>query len=100
MTITEAAACGTPAVVSNIAGHRDAVAHGESGLLAGAQTLQDPTGLLAPLDRVLGSVELRQRLAAGALAQASLFTWEACARGTLHALAEEAARRAVRPGRR
>ena len=33
MTITEAGACGTPAVVSDIAGHRDALAHGVSGLL-------------------------------------------------------------------
>ena len=100
MTITEAAACGTPAVVSDIAGHRDAVVHGESGLLADPPTPQDPTGLVAPLSRVLGNVELRQHLAAGALAQASQFTWDGCARGTLQALAEEAARRAVRPGRR
>ena len=34
MTVTEAAACGTPAVVTRIAGHTDAVAEGKSGLLA------------------------------------------------------------------
>ena len=34
MTITEAAACGTPAVVTDIAGHRDAVGHGVTGFLA------------------------------------------------------------------
>ena len=33
MTITEAAAAGTPAVVTRIAGHHDAVADGRSGLL-------------------------------------------------------------------
>ncbi len=33
MTLTEAAACGTPAVATDIAGHRDAVVDGESGLL-------------------------------------------------------------------
>ncbi|HEY2429018.1 MAG TPA: glycosyltransferase family 4 protein, partial [Acidimicrobiales bacterium] len=33
MTLTEAAACATPSVASNIAGHRDAVVHGHSGLL-------------------------------------------------------------------
>ncbi|MGH3049642.1 MAG: glycosyltransferase family 4 protein, partial [Gaiellaceae bacterium] len=34
MTLTEAAACGTPAVASAIAGHRDAVVDGTTGLLA------------------------------------------------------------------
>ena len=33
MTLTEAAACGTPAVATAIAGHADAVLDGESGLL-------------------------------------------------------------------
>ncbi len=33
MTLTEAAACGTPAVATDIAGHADAVVDGESGLL-------------------------------------------------------------------
>ena len=33
MTLTEAAACGTPAVATDIAGHHDAVVDGESGLL-------------------------------------------------------------------
>ena len=33
MTITEAAACGTPAVVSDVAGHADAVVDGETGML-------------------------------------------------------------------
>ena len=33
MTVTEAAACGTPAVVTDIAGHRDAVQSGVTGML-------------------------------------------------------------------
>src|SRR5207302_5236678 len=33
MTITEAAACGTPAVATDIAGHRDAIVDGTTGLL-------------------------------------------------------------------
>ena len=37
MTITEAAACGTPAVVTDIAGHRDAVVDGVTGVLAAAR---------------------------------------------------------------
>ncbi|MCU1461332.1 MAG: glycosyl transferase group 1 [Acidimicrobiales bacterium] len=83
MTITEAAACGTPAVVSAIAGHRDAVVDGASGLLV--------DGDIAPaLDRVLSDVQLRDRLTTGAVAHAARFTWDATAAGTLQALADEA----------
>ena len=32
MTITEAGACGTPSVVSDIAGHRDSLTHGRERL--------------------------------------------------------------------
>ncbi len=88
MSITEAAACGTPAVVTDIVGHRDAVAAGRSGLLA-----EGAEGLAEGLDRVLGDGELRRRLGAGALEHAARFTWEATAAGTLTALASEALRR-------
>jgi glycosyltransferase involved in cell wall biosynthesis len=87
MTITEAAACGTPAVVTRIAGHSDAVAHGVSGFLAG-----DLDGLVHHLDLVLGNEPLRHQLGQGALEVASRFTWQATAAGTLHALASEARR--------
>src|SRR6185437_4755782 len=49
MTLTEAAACGTPAVATAIAGHADAVIEGESGLL-----VEDPAELTGALHRVLG----------------------------------------------
>jgi glycosyltransferase involved in cell wall biosynthesis len=88
MTVTEAAACGTPAVATRIAGHADAVADGRSGLLAdGAEELT------AALDRVLGDPDLRARLSAGAREHAEQFTWAATARGTLEVLAAEALRR-------
>ncbi len=87
MTITEAAACGTPAVVTDIAGHRDAVAAGVSGYLASTQE-----ALVARLDSVLADPQLRDRLRAGARTRAERFTWAATARGTLDALAREARR--------
>jgi glycosyltransferase involved in cell wall biosynthesis len=93
MTLTEAAACATPAVVTDIAGHRDAVDAGRSGLLARPGGPEDPTGVAAALDRVLGDRHLRDRLSTGALAHAERFTWEATARGTLNALVAEAAAR-------
>jgi glycosyltransferase involved in cell wall biosynthesis len=87
MTITEAAACGTPAVVTDIGGHRDAVVDGVTGVLA-------PPHRLGPeIEAVLHDAARRQRLGAAALARASTFTWEATAAGTLAVLADEARRR-------
>lgn len=88
MTLTEAAACGTPAVVTRIAGHEDAVAEGVSGLLAGSRD-----ELTAGLDRVISDRGVRERLTSGALHHAEQFTWAATARGTLEVLAAEALRR-------
>ena len=87
MTITEAAACGTPAVVTDIGGHRDAVVDGVTGLLVA------PEQLGGALARVLSQPELRRRLAEGALERTSTLTWEATAAGTLAVLAQEALRK-------
>ena len=88
MTITEAAACGTPAVVTDIAGHRDAVVADQSGLL-----VADPHQLADALGRVLTDSTLRARLGDGALARAAECSWDATAVGTLEALAADAVRR-------
>jgi len=102
MGITEAAACGTPAIATDIAGHRDAIADGVSGLLA-----TDERDFAAKLAHVLGDDALRASLTSGALERASRFTWDATALGTFRPLAEEAARlrerqksRAARSARR
>jgi glycosyltransferase involved in cell wall biosynthesis len=86
MTLTEAAACGTPAVATNIAGHADAVLDGESGLL-----VDDVGDLSGALSRVLGDEVLRNRLGRGALSRARWFTWDATALRAFEALAGEAA---------
>jgi glycosyltransferase involved in cell wall biosynthesis len=88
MTITEAAACGTPAVATRIAGHSDAVVHERSGLL-----VDDPVQLANALERVIADDAFRSTLAAGAITHASRFTWAATAHGTLEVLANEALRR-------
>jgi glycosyltransferase involved in cell wall biosynthesis len=95
MTITEAAACGTPAVATRIAGHADALEHGVSGLLAADAGPE----LVQRLDAVLGDPSLRDALTRGALARAESFTWEATAEGTLDALAQEAHRHRARTRR-
>lgn len=95
MTLTEAAACGTPAVATRISGHTDAVIDGRSGLL-----VDDREELTGALDRMIGDPDLREQLTAGALENASHLTWGATAFGTLEVLAAEAIRRRGRRGRR
>jgi glycosyltransferase involved in cell wall biosynthesis len=88
MTVTEAGACGTPAVATRIAGHADAIVHGASGVL-----VDDPAALVASLGDLITNRAARARLAEGARRHASRFTWEATASGTLVALVDEARRK-------
>jgi len=87
LTITEAAACGAPAVVTHIPGHVDAVVTDETGLLAGsvsemaeavARLVDDPTALA--------------RLSEGALAWAAELRWDAAAEAILQTLAAQVRR--------
>jgi glycosyltransferase involved in cell wall biosynthesis len=86
MTITEAAACGVPAVVTDVGGHRDAVDAGVTGELAAVEQLG------AVVAGVLADPARRHRLATAAQARAARFTWDATAAATLAVLVEEAAR--------
>ncbi len=87
LTVTEAAACGTPSVVTRISGHLDSVVHGETGLLCDGHE-----GVSDGLAQVLTDRALRDRLGAGALAHSAQFTWDNTALGVLEALAAEAHR--------
>jgi glycosyltransferase involved in cell wall biosynthesis len=89
MTVTEAGACATPAVVSDIPGHRDAVLDGVTGLLA-----RSDGELGDGLVRVLTDAAVRERLGSAARDRAAAFTWDATALGTLRVLADDALRRA------
>jgi glycosyltransferase involved in cell wall biosynthesis len=89
MTITEAAACATPAVATAVGGHRDAVVDGATGLLA------PDVGSLAPLlDGLLRNRRRRERLGAHAATRAAALTWDRTARRNLELLAAEVAHRA------
>ena len=80
LSLTEGAACGTPAVATDISGHRCSVVDGTTGILAPESELG------AALARVLGDDDLRRRLGTAALARARTLTWEASARGVLAVL--------------
>ncbi len=88
MTVTEAGACETPAVVSRIGGHKDAVTDQESGVL-----FDDPDEMIDALDLLLTDEVARKRLGIGASDHAARYRWDATARAVLAVLALEAARR-------
>jgi len=77
LSLTEAAACGTPAVATDISGHRCSVVDGVTGVLAPADDLGRAIGA------VLGDDDRRRRLGDAALARARTLTWDASALGVL-----------------
>jgi glycosyltransferase involved in cell wall biosynthesis len=84
MTITEAAACATPAVVSPIVGHVDAVDHGISGLLA-----EPGAEMVAAVHSILTNELLRKRLQRGAWQRSQGLNWDRTALETFRILAAE-----------
>jgi glycosyltransferase involved in cell wall biosynthesis len=80
LSLTEAAGCGTPAVATDIRGHRSSVVDGETGLLAVPDDLADA------LVRALTDHDLRARLGAAAEARVRAMTWDATAAGVLSVL--------------
>jgi glycosyltransferase involved in cell wall biosynthesis len=86
LTLTEAAACGTPAVATDINGHRSSVVDGVTGVLAPLEQLG------TVLADVLLDDDRRSLLAEAALARARTLTWENSARGVLAALHAEVVR--------
>ncbi|QGG95355.1 glycosyltransferase family 4 protein [Actinomarinicola tropica] len=91
LTLTEAAACGTPAVATRIPGHVDAIAEGRSGRLA-----EGPDEMADALVSILTDPAERAALSRGALEWASSFTWAHSAAGVLDALVADARRRRTR----
>lgn len=85
MTLTEAAACGTPSVATRIAGHLDATVDGEAGLLGTTDA-----ELAGHLVAVLSDPILRARLGEGSIKRAGELTWEAAAIATFEVLAATA----------
>ena len=90
MSLTEAAACGTPAVATRIVGHSDAVIDGETGVLVDPD---DTIALGAAIADLIADNARRERLGTDALANAARFTWESTAVGIMRTLAAEANRR-------
>lgn len=84
MTISEAAACATPAVVSPITGHTDVVADGITGFLA-----QPGREMVARLDALLSDPLLRHRMSRAARHRSAQLTWDRTALETMRLLADQ-----------
>lgn len=76
LTVLEAAACGTPAVASDVPGLRDSVRDGETGLLVASG---DAAAFAKGLRRLLDDAALRERMGRAAFDHASWFDWDATA---------------------
>jgi glycosyltransferase involved in cell wall biosynthesis len=63
LTLVEAACMGTPAVATDIKGNREAIVHGETGLLVPPK---DPVAAAAALARMLGSAQTTSAMARAA----------------------------------
>jgi len=80
-SLLEAGACGRPLVTTDVAGNRDLVADGSTGLLVPAR---DPQALADACERLIGDRALRLRLGTGARhLVAERFTTQAVAEATL-----------------
>ena len=85
LSLTEAAGCGTPAVATDIRGHRSSVLDGVTGLLASERDLG------TAIARSLSDHDLRARLGEAARERVAAMTWDATAAGVLGALRRGAA---------
>jgi glycosyltransferase involved in cell wall biosynthesis len=88
LTLTEAAACGTPVVATRISGHVDALGDGRGGFLA-----DDVAELADGMTRLLLDDGLRTTMGAAGRDHANAFRWDASAAALLGALCDDAARR-------
>jgi len=82
MSLTEAAACGTPAVATDIAGHRGSVIHGATGLL-----VDGPEAIAAATVELLGDHAWRLEMGAAGIEHAAGFGWDDVAARHLELLA-------------
>ena len=87
MALTEAAACGTPAVVTDIGGHRDAVENGVTEFL-----VTNDDDFFDAIDQIICDPDLRSRMSKAASSRSERFRWDTTARRVLEVLAVEAQR--------
>lgn len=83
MSLTEAGACGTPGVATDIPGHREALVHGVTGHL-----VADVPALGPAVVELLGDADRRASYGAAAIEHAASLTWNAVAAQQLELLCD------------
>lgn len=76
MTVTECAACGTPSIVSNVAGLRDSVINNKTGIVVSSNP--GPPVLAGAINSLIENPQTRKRLSQGAIKFAKEFSWDKC----------------------
>ena len=84
--LTEAMACGTPILTSNVNGLKEIA--GDAALLMDPN---DTESIAGGIQKILANEGLQKSLSARGLERSALFTWDRCARKTLDLLEEVAA---------
>jgi glycosyltransferase involved in cell wall biosynthesis len=74
MVITEAAACGTPSIVSNVTGLRDSVLHEKTGLVLSANPT--PAEMAKNILTLITDHKLREKLSKQAITWSKEFNWQ------------------------
>jgi glycosyltransferase involved in cell wall biosynthesis/O-antigen/teichoic acid export membrane protein len=85
LTVTEAAACGTPSAALRVGGLPESIVDGETGMLA-----DDVPELTEKVRAIVADPGLRDRLGKAAETRARSLTWENAAHGSLDVLAPAA----------
>lgn len=74
MVVTEAAACGTPSIVTDVTGLRDSVVDRKTGFIVSANPTKEE--LVNYMLKIIEEDKLKEDLSANAIKWASNFTWE------------------------
>jgi glycosyltransferase involved in cell wall biosynthesis len=94
ITVIEVNAVGTPVIATDAPGLRDAVRHGETGLLVADGPAEEFVARLAErMGELLADPALAERLSRGALAWSRRFDWDRTAETTARAVEAALARR-------
>lgn len=73
MTVTECAACGTPALVSNVTGLRDSVVNGKTGLILSQNP--SPEEIAGAMIKVIEDGRLRKEISFNCIKWSNEFNW-------------------------
>ena len=74
MVVTEAAACGTPAIVSNVTGLRDSVVNGKTGIVLSKNPSENE--LSQAMIKLIEDDSLRKKISEGAYEYSQNFNWD------------------------